>query len=128
MAKHLETGQKGEDIAVSFLEGTLCWQILARNFTFQKGEADIIALDTERNEVVFVEVKTRSSVKFGYPEASVSKRKQELLFILADEFQHQHQLTHLPARFDVVAIDLSFPEQPQIYHIFDAFREDRSVY
>ena len=129
MAKHLDTGRKGEDLAVAFLEGK-GWKVLARNFTFQKGEADVIAFDTDKNEVVFVEVKTRSTLKFGYPEASVSKNKQRLLYTLADEFQYQNQLTHLPARFDVIAINFDHPngDSPQIYHIFDAFREDKSIY
>lgn len=126
MAKHLETGQLGENLAVNFLE-TDGYRILHRNYRFGKAEADIIAWDEKRNEVVFVEVKTRSNTRHEYPEQAVSKRKKELLYQLADEYQYQEKLTRFPCRFDVIAIDFNDGSEPNVYHIFDAFREDRSV-
>jgi putative endonuclease len=126
LAKHLETGRLGENLAVHFLE-TEGYRILHRNYRFGKGEADIIAWDEIRNEVVFVEVKTRSRTRHEYHEQTVSKRKKQLLFQLADEYQYQEKLTRFPCRFDVIAIDFNDGSEPNVYHIFDAFREDRSA-
>ncbi|MEL7341821.1 MAG: YraN family protein, partial [Bacteroidota bacterium] len=59
MAAHNELGQQGEDIAAGYLEAK-GFQILDRNYRFQKGEIDIVALMLDPAELVFVEVKTRS--------------------------------------------------------------------
>lgn len=70
--KRLAFGKDGEDRAVSFLRSK-GYRILARNFRTKFGEIDIICRD--KNCLVFVEVKTRSSPDFGYPEESVDRRK-----------------------------------------------------
>ena len=76
MAKHLRTGEWGEQLAARFLEDKGL-RILERNWRFSRAEIDLIA---EEGEVlVFVEVKTRTSDYFGPPERFVSARKRQLL-------------------------------------------------
>lgn len=74
MYKRHILGTKGEDIAVKYLEKIGC-QILIRNFRSYYGEIDIIVKD--KNEYVFVEVKTRASDKFGKPVEAVDNTKQK---------------------------------------------------
>ena len=69
-------GAWGEDQAASFLlENGL--QIVGRNYRTPDGEIDLIAL--EGNTVVFVEVKTRTNMNFGFPEESVTEEKLDHL-------------------------------------------------
>ena len=72
MAFHNELGKKGEDLAVSYLlkQG---YQILTRNFRYQKAEVDIIA--RKEDVLAIIEVKTRSTPDFGNPQDFV-KGKQ----------------------------------------------------
>ncbi len=117
MAKHLEIGKKGEELAVDFLR-TQGLQILERNWRFRKLEVDIIAKDKE--VLVFVEVKTRSSKYFGEPEEFVDAKKEQFLSKAAVEYmalvKHDWAI-----RFDVVAILLKNNNQWGIKHIKDAF-------
>jgi len=71
--ERISKGRIGEDLAASFLikEG---YKVLERNFRCAIGEIDIVALD--KGTLTFVEVKTRSSGKFGLPEEAVTRRKQ----------------------------------------------------
>lgn len=79
----LETGSSGEKIAVDFLlkKG---YRILETNFRTRFGEIDVIALD--KDLVVYVEVKTRSSRQFGLPEEAVGHRKLQHLLKAAAYF------------------------------------------
>ena len=67
-----EFGNKGEDIAIEYLEKR-GYIILERNFYCRQGEIDIIAKD--KNEIVFIEVKSRSSIQYGCPSEAVNKQK-----------------------------------------------------
>ncbi len=77
MAQHNKLGQEGEQMASTYLEQQ-GYIILHRNWRYSHYEIDIIAL---KKEVLhFIEVKIRSSAKFGLPEESVTKKKfQNLL-------------------------------------------------
>lgn len=94
-------GQKGEDIAVDFLEGS-GYKVLDRNFRCRNGEIDIIALDGK--SIVFVEVKTRKRDNFGSPKFAVDWRKQKQLVRVALTYLKHKRLMDKPARFDVVGI------------------------
>lgn len=121
MAQHNELGKQGESIAVGFLE-TKGLHILDKNYRFDKSEIDIVALQLEPAEVVFVEVKTRSSEYAGYPENSIDAAKKQHLFRAADAYLYEKQLLTVPARFDIIAINMQNHEHPMIHHIEDAFR------
>ncbi|MEM7367563.1 MAG: YraN family protein [Bacteroidota bacterium] len=121
MAAHNEVGKLGEELAAKFLE-TKGYNILDRNYRYEKAEIDIAALSLDPPELVFVEVKTRSKASWEYPEASVSKTKQRLIFKAADSYLYEKQMSTVPIRFDIISITLENPEHPLIHHIEDAFR------
>ena len=65
-------GRFGEDEAVKYLKQK-GYKILDRNFSCKRGEIDIVALDKE--EIVFIEIKSRVSLKYGLPSEAVTKNK-----------------------------------------------------
>lgn len=104
---HLTTGKTGETIAISYLEKN-GYKILERNFRCPIGEIDIIAKD--KDEWVFVEVKTRKSLHMGYPEQAVGGRKQKKISQTALWYMQKNNLSGVNARFDVVAVTISDSE------------------
>ena len=96
-------GAWGEDRAAEFLarEG---YRILERNYRCSLGEMDIIA--REGRTVVFVEVKTRSSERFGPPQAAIGPHKQRRMTAIALCYLKAHGLLGTTARFDVAAVSL----------------------
>lgn len=122
----LSIGRYGEDLAATYLKD-IGWQVLERNWRPSRGlrgELDIIALDPgsvgrqpeaggvtgrgdqlrERPTLVFVEVKTRSSLSQGPPAAAVDARKLARLRVLAGAWASSHQVPHADLRLDVVSI------------------------
>ncbi len=112
-----ELGKKGEDLAVRFLKKR-GYQIIQRNYTCKMGEMDVIA--KEKDTLVFIEVKTRTSTTFGPPQLSVHFSKQNQLSKVALHFLKEKNLSDIRARFDVVAILLG-PKGEEIELIRDAF-------
>jgi len=114
-------GAWGEDRAAEFLarEG---YRILERNYRCSLGEMDIIA--REGKTVVFVEVKTRSSERFGPPHAAIGPQKQRRMTAIALCYLKAHGLLGAPARFDVAAVSLGEGgEKVTLYrNAFDATR------
>ncbi|GEO02885.1 UPF0102 protein [Adhaeribacter aerolatus] len=116
MAKHNQTGLAGEEVAAQYLTAK-GYTVLARNFRYQRAEVDLISqLD---NLLVFIEVKTRSSLKHGYPEEFVSRRKIELFQLAAEEYISRINWQH-DIRFDIVAITVNQGAYT-CHHIEDAF-------
>lgn len=92
--------------------------ILEKNWRYGYGEIDLIASDEATKELVIVEVKTRSTRRFGEPEASVSAAKMKKLQETAAAYREK--TNHLgECRFDVIAISLE--DENPIWHIEDAF-------
>lgn len=116
MAKHNTIGRFGEDWARRFLERK-DYVILDVNWRARNKEIDIIAQDG--NTIVFVEVKTRSSKKWGSPSNAVTKKKQEFLIEAADEFLKQKEIDK-DARFDVLAV-VNINGNVSVDHIINAF-------
>ena len=76
---HLALGHAGEKLATKYLRDN-GHKILYRNFRpLHGGEVDIVCRDKRHNELVFVEVKTRSSEDFGRPLDAVDRRKRRLI-------------------------------------------------
>ena len=96
-----EFGNTGEDIGTEYLEKQ-GYIILERNFYCKQGEIDIIAKD--KNEVVFVEVKSRSDVGYGLPSEAVTKQKNKHLCRTVREFLYKNKMFNEFIRFDVVEI------------------------
>ncbi len=111
-------GQWGEGVAVKYLENT-GYTILTRNYHTSRGEVDIIALspDTRLNCLVFVEVKTRTSHKHGYPEEAVGRSKWERLQAAIQRYLESHPDESSDWCVDVIAI-VGHPDQgdPEIQH------------
>ena len=96
-------GEAGESAACAELERR-GYAILARRFRCRGGELDIVAKDGPT--LVFVEVKTRTSLRFGSAAEAVTRPKQRRMVRLALEYMARHHLTDCPCRFDVVSIHM----------------------
>lgn len=110
-------GNEGEDLAAAALKKQ-GYKILERNYRTPLGEIDLIA--RHQGFLVFLEVKTRRSVRFGAPQEAVSPAKQARLKRLADYYVKVKRLGEVPVRFDVVAVTMS-EAGPQVEIIRDAF-------
>lgn len=98
-----QLGDAGEDLAAAALKKQ-GYKILERNYTTPLGEIDLIA--RHRGELVFIEVKTRKSLRFGAPQDAVSPSKQARLRKLADYYLTRQRLGEVAVRFDVVGITI----------------------
>lgn len=95
-------GSEHEKIAEAYLTD-LGYQIIEHNFYCRTGEIDMIAKDKEY--LVFVEVKYRSSTELGYPEEAITKRKQRSIIKAAKYYMLKNGLGEdTPCRFDVLVI------------------------
>ncbi len=92
--------------------------ILRRNYRCPYGEIDLIARDGA--VVVFVEVRSCTSLLFGHPWESVDGRKQSRIVRVASYFLSCGRLTHCPARFDVIGVWWQ-GSRPRIEHVKGAF-------
>ncbi|MGJ8551030.1 YraN family protein [Winogradskyella undariae] len=116
MAEHNELGQLGEQLATDYLikKG---YEIVERNYVFQKAEIDIIA--KHNGFMVCVEVKTRNSDFFGDPQEFVTPSKIKLLVKAMDEYITSNAID-LETRFDITAV-LKNKTTEKITHYEDAF-------
>lgn len=115
MAKHIITGNIGEQLASRFLEER-GYEVLERNYRYKKAEIDIIA--KKEKLLLFVEVKTRTSTLYGEPEESINQSKINLILSAAENFIETYNWL-FDIRFDVIAIHYTHPVG--ITHIQDAF-------
>jgi putative endonuclease len=111
-----QLGKKGEDAAAHFLTQK-GYKILRRNYRSGRSEIDIIALDGET--VVFVEVKTRETDKYGSPEEAVSKAKQRMLLEGAEAYLDTLE-DEVESRYDIISVIIN-QYKTEITHLEDAF-------
>lgn len=103
MAKHIKTGKQGEELARHYLAEN-GYQILELNWRYRHWEVDIIA--SKNNVLHFVEIKTRHSSKYGYPEETVSVKKIKNLTGAAEIYLYRHpQWKRI--QFDILSIILT---------------------
>jgi putative endonuclease len=100
-------GNRGEEIAAKYLEEQ-GYKILARNYRCLLGEIDIIACDNE--DLVFIEVKTRTNLAFGLPQESITRSKQFRIRKIALHYLAEKRPLYSKYRFDVVSILLNNEE------------------
>ena len=100
MAKHNELGKKGEQLAVDFLLKNN-YDIVERNYRFDKAEVDIIA--KKDNILAIIEVKTRSTADFGDPQDFVKPKQIQRLVKAVDEYVTVNDLD-VEVRFEIIAI------------------------
>jgi len=96
-----ELARWGEETAQKYLKERGI-RIVEKNFRTQSGEIDIIGF--ENDDLIFFEVKTRSSKKFGYPEEAVNSIKIEKIEMVANEYLDNHAFDNLNWRIDTIAI------------------------
>ncbi|SHK05144.1 YraN family protein [Hymenobacter psychrotolerans] len=96
-----ELGRAGEEAAAGFLlqQG---FEVLFRGYRHGRAEVDLIA-QQGRKLLLFVEVKARSSGRFGYPETFVSERKKQLFRLAAEQVQLDLDWRG-DIRFDILAV------------------------
>jgi len=116
MAKHYDLGITGEKLAIDYLlkKG---YQIVVKNYRFQKAEIDIIA--QKEDTLVCVEVKTRSSDYFGNPQDFIDAKKIKRLVKAMNHYIITKDL-NVEVRFDIIAI-IKNKTKTKIKHIKDAF-------
>ena len=117
MAYHNELGKIGEQLAADYLSRN-GYEILVRNYYFDKAEIDIIA-QKDPKTLVIVEVKTRNSDYFGDPQDFVKPSKIKLLVKAANEYVISNDLD-VEVRFDIIAI-IKNKSIEKIEHFKDAF-------
>ena len=101
MYKRHELGVEGENVVEKFLRENK-YTILERNYFCKLGEIDIIALDSD--EIVFIEVKTRSQALYGSPAEAVNTMKKTHIYRVAEYYVMKNQLEGRKMRFDVVEV------------------------
>lgn len=117
MKANVETGRKGEGLAAVYLEG-LNFSILYRNWRYSRYEIDIIAC--RDNILHFIEVKTRKSHRYGYPEESVSTKKIRNLMEAGSEFMFQNP-GWARVQYDIVSIIILPDQLPDYFLIEDIY-------
>ena len=115
-------GKEGEDLAAAYLlrKG---YTILQRNYRARRGEIDIICHDNGEvgggaPNLVFVEVKTRSNLRFDDPFDALSEEKMSSIRRAAEVFIMNNDHDDVACRFDVIGILLG-PEKNEVEHIQD---------
>ncbi len=115
--KQQKFGEKGETLAAWYLKQN-GYKIIEQNYRNQMGEIDIIA--KEKKTIVFVEVKTRRSIRYGSPKWAVTPKKQRKISMVALYYLKTTKQSNAKARFDVVAI-ISNRDEPRIEIVKNAF-------
>ena len=99
--KHIQVGNTGEHIARKFCirKG---WNILHTNWRAGRGELDIVAQDGATT--IFIEVKSRTSDTFGYPEEALTPHKQQSLRKVISAYCAHFRITRF--RVDVLCVEI----------------------
>ncbi len=116
MATHNLLGKAGEDAVTKYLEKN-GYAIRDRNWRKNHLELDIVAV--EDNELVVVEVKTRSNTNYIQPQDAVNWQKIRRIVVAADAYIKHFDLD-MPVRFDIITV-VGRPGTFKIEHIKEAF-------
>ena len=101
MYKNQKIGKFGEDVAVKYLKQN-GYKILDRNFNCKRGELDIVAL--QKKQIIFIEIKARTSTKYGLPKEAVTKKKLEHIYKTAEYYLYTRNLEKEDIRIDVIEV------------------------
>lgn len=112
----MQTGSDGENAAAEYLIAK-GYEVVARNYRCGRAEIDLIV--KKKNWLVFVEVKTRSSSTFGFPEEFVGRMKEDLILMAAEQYMYEINWEG-NVRYDIVAV-LGVEFEREIMHFEDAF-------
>lgn len=115
MTYQRQIGDKGEQIASDYLTA-LGYEVIDRNYTSRFGELDLVAIDGE--ELVFIEVKTRTTDTFGLPEEAITPAKLEKIQSAGLIWLQEHPEAPDDWRVEVVAIILNSSHQTREIQLF----------
>ncbi|WEO79336.1 YraN family protein [Cryobacterium sp. SO2] len=118
MARKDEVGRRGEDRAAEYLLQA-GYTLVERNWRCTQGEIDLIV--ARGDDVVFVEVKTRSGTAFGHPFEAITVAKLARLRRLAGAWCEQSDLHPRRIRIDAVAVIARPGREPEIEHLEGVF-------
>ncbi len=118
----LALGRRAEDIAHRFLQRR-GYVVAARNIRAPDGSGELDLVAWQEGTLVFVEVKSRSTVEFGAPERAVGPEKQEHVMRMARDYLRQRGGEPVPVRFDIVTV--VFGPRTKVEHWPDAFTPPR---
>lgn len=115
-----QIGDLGEQYAAVWLENQ-GWRTLDRNWHCRYGELDVISRNP-MGQIVFVEVKTRRTLRYGTPQEAVTASKQINLRHAAVQWlsEPSHRMPHNGVRFDVITVVIQ-GDRPLLHHIEGAF-------
>lgn len=116
--KH-EIGKVGENLSCKYLEANN-YKILEKNYRCRQGEVDIIAYDKLKNETVFIEVKTRTNLRYGSPAEAVGTKKQNHIINVSKFYIYKNKINNAKIRFDVIEVLINNSKY-EINHIQKAF-------
>lgn len=110
-----EIGNNGEKIAREYLEKSN-YKIIDTNFYSKSGEIDIIANDIQNDEIVFIEVKTRTNTTYGNPIDAINKQKMNHMYQTAKYYIKINKLEQRYIRFDAIEVYI-IDKKTNIHHI-----------
>lgn len=123
-AAGLASGRLGEDLAHRFLRRR-GYTVVARNYRPPEGAGEIDLIAWDRDTLVFVEVKSRSTDEFGDPDRSVDRYKMQRLERVARDYVRRAEVPWDRTRFEIVNVILGEP--PQIELLPNGFRLSRTI-
>lgn len=112
---NVEKGRLGEEIAFKYIVSN-GGNVIEKNYRTKIGEIDLIVRTNK--ELVFVEVKSRSNINYGYPSESVNYKKRRKIINVAKYYILENSLYNLSIRFDVIEV---YFNEKKINHIKNAF-------
>lgn len=112
---NIEKGKLGENIALKYIVSK-GGKIIEQNYRTKIGEVDLIV--KLNGELVFVEVKSRSNINYGYPAEAVDYKKRRKITNVAKYYILNNSLENLSIRFDVIEV---YFKEKKINHIVNAF-------
>ena len=105
-------GISGEKMAAEYLKKK-GYQIIERNFRVREGEIDIIS--RRKNELIFIEVKTRTSLTYGFPEEAVGEKKQQKILAVINRYLENKGLN--PTKWHLEIITLFFDRKKRQFSL-----------
>lgn len=119
MNRKMIVGNQGEHLAEQYLlkKG---YKILTKNYRMRGGEIDIIA--RINNDIVFLEVKSRTGIEFGDPIAQIGLQQQKTIIQTANHYLIKHNIINKNWRIDVITV-LFYNNQITINHIINAIND-----
>jgi len=111
-------GERGEALAAAWYEAE-GYEVLARNWRCRAGELDLVL--GRGRAVVFCEVKTRSSTRFGAPIEAITRAKSQRIRRLAAQWMAESDLSRRELRFDVASVMVERGQEPVVEIIERAF-------